>query len=82
MSTTSLRQVLDYFETSREGISLDTLTRELDLSRGQVESMVNFWVRKGRLRSSAASSDGCASCGSSERCAFNMGMPASYELVE
>jgi hypothetical protein len=78
----TLRKVLDYFETSRECISLDLLASELDLPEGQLESMLDFWVRKGRLRLSSLNSAQCGSCGKKSDGCYIIGMPQLYELVK
>ena len=79
MTITPLRQVLNYFENSREGISINLIARELNISQGQVGSMVEFWVRKGKIRLSATQD--CGSCSVNGDCLFVIEMPASYELV-
>jgi len=79
MSITSLRQVLTYFENSRGGISINTIARELEISPGQVGSMVEFWVRKEKIRPTPVQD--CGSCRVNVNCSFVVEMPLSYELV-
>ena len=81
MSTTPLRQVLEYFEKTREGVSIRSMAKDLDLSVGQVESMVDYWVRKGRVRSFGVNSENCGSCGTNDHCNLVITLPRSYELV-
>ena len=79
MSITPLRQVLNYFENSRGGISVNTIARELEISPGQVGSMVEFWIRKGKIRPTPVQD--CGSCGVNGNCPFVVEMPLSFELV-
>lgn len=79
MSITPLRQVLNYFENSRGGISINTIARELEISPGQVGSMVEFWIKKGKIRSTPVQD--CGSCGVNGNCPFVVEMPVSFELV-
>ena len=79
MSITPLRQVLNYFENSRGGISINTIAREMKISPGQVGSMVEFWVRKGKIRPTPVQD--CGSCGANGNCPFVVEVPLSFELV-
>ncbi len=79
MEITPLRQVLNYFENSRGEISLNAIARDLEISPGQVGSMVEFWVRKGKIRPSSVQD--CGSCGVIGNCPFVVEMPLSFELV-
>ena len=79
MATIPLRQVLTYFENSRIGISINAMAREMEISPGQVGSMVEFWVRKGKIRPSPVQE--CGSCSDIGNCPFVIEMPLSYELV-
>ncbi len=79
MSITPLRQVLKYFENSRGGISINAIAREMEISPGQVGSMVEFWVRKGNIRPTPVQD--CGSCGVNGNCSFVVEMPVSFELV-
>lgn len=79
MSTT-LRQILTVFEESREPISVSKLASQLDRPPELLEGMLDYWVRKGRLRVSSGH-ESCGSCAKDGDCAFVMDMPRSYELV-
>ena len=79
MTMTPLRQVLTYFENSQIGISINAIAREMEISPGQVGSMVEFWVRKGKIRPSPVQD--CGSCNVNGNCPFVIEMPLSYELV-
>jgi len=77
--TTLLREVLAAFETARQPLTLNQLARELDLSPGMLEGMLDYWVRKGRLRE--VGGERCTTCGSAGSCPFVSRMPRCYELV-
>ncbi|MCK6578775.1 MAG: FeoC-like transcriptional regulator [Anaerolineae bacterium] len=78
MSTT-LRQVLEYFESHQGAVSLPQMARTLGVERATLQNMIDYWVRKGRLRESGAAA--CASCGSAAGCPFMVALPRTYELV-
>lgn len=80
-----LQLVLQEIESSGGTINLVDLSRKLGVEPGALEGMLEFWVRKGRLRSS---SHGCStnavcggSCGSAQGCPFVIQMPHTFSLV-
>ncbi len=81
MGKSKLGQLLDCFAGSPGGLSLPELSREMGISPGQTESMVEFWLRKGRIRISPEEAD-CGTCGKNLDCPFMMERPRSYELVK
>lgn len=81
MAISKLRRLLDLFEGSSGALSMRDMARELDISREQVQSMMEYWIQKGKIRVSAALTD-CGSCGSVGDCPFIVEMPKSYELVK
>ncbi|MGI5162462.1 FeoC-like transcriptional regulator [Microbispora sp. H10830] len=62
----ALRRVLEEITAARGGVSLDDIARRLGLGRDEVDAMVEYWVRKGRLSSddiaAACPSGGCGTC--------------------
>lgn len=80
MTTTTLRRLLTVFEESSGAQSIQSLASILDLRPERVESMVDFWVRKGRIRVLISPSD-CGSCSALGDCPFILEMPRTYELV-
>lgn len=84
--TTTLRQVLTAFEQASQPLSLNQLAHRLNVTPSMVDSMIQHWVRKGKLRvhtddSCEMASPAC-SCGSGPGgCPYIMQMPRSYELV-
>jgi hypothetical protein len=78
---TPLRQFLAYFENTRGGTSIDVIARDMNLSPGRVENMIEFWVRKGRLQLGSAENSNCESCGGGDACPFTVDLPLCYEIV-
>ncbi|MBK8027594.1 MAG: hypothetical protein IPK19_41000 [Chloroflexi bacterium] len=74
-----MRLVLDAFDTRQGAISLPQLARELGIERTMLETMIEHWVRKGKLRESGAAA--CTTCGSASGCPFVVAMPRSFERV-
>ncbi|HVU14471.1 MAG TPA: FeoC-like transcriptional regulator [Phototrophicaceae bacterium] len=77
MST--LRTVLQHFERQPGTIALPVLARELGLEQAMLQEMIDYWVRKGRLREVFVTN--CAACGSARGCPFVVAMPRCYELA-
>lgn len=61
-------------------MTLQQIARDLDVSPARVEGMIQYWVRKGRLRETVSFTD-CGSCGRGQDCPFVVELPRSYELV-
>ncbi|MFL7813364.1 MAG: FeoC-like transcriptional regulator [Anaerolineales bacterium] len=71
MTKTLLKKVLEYIEGSRSEVSILALARELDISVGHAQNLVDFWVRKGHLQSTSEISRTCQGCGSGGTCPFH-----------
>ncbi len=78
MSTT-LRQVLEQFEQGQGAVSLPQMARTLGIERGMLQNMIEYWVRKGKLRE--VGTPACTTCGSAEGCPFIVALPRCYELA-
>lgn len=74
----TLRQVLDHFEHQSGSISLPAMARDLGVEPPMLQEMIDFWVRKGRLRE--ISTPLCTTCGSARGCPFVLSLPRTYEL--
>jgi len=75
-----LRAVLDAFE-SGQTFTLPQLARQLNVEPGVLEDMIQFWVKKGKLRE-VSSSAGCATCGLHGGCpVVTTTGPRRYELA-
>ena len=80
MQPTVLRQVLTIFETADKPLSLPQIAHQLNISLEQLDGMIQYWVRKGKIRESGAVTE-CGSCGRKGGCPFVMELPRSFELV-
>ena len=78
---TRLRQILTYFEDPTQIVSIHTIAQDMGISTGQVESMLDFWIRKGDLQLKSINESNCGSCGGNQDCPFTKGHANCYELV-
>ena len=76
---TTLRQVLEQFEQSQGAVSLQQMARTLGIERGTLQNMIDYWVRKGKLRE--VGTPVCTTCGSASECPFVVVLPRCYELA-
>jgi hypothetical protein len=79
-----LREVLTAFEQGGS-MSLSEMARRYDVDPAVLEDMIQFWVRKGRLRD-ACNAGGCGTCHQSGSCAATpmttvTTQPHRYELL-
>lgn len=81
---TMLKQVLEKFEDPKQPASLAQIAHDLDLDMPTLQGMIDYWVRKGKLReviNCDISTGGC-SCGKgASGCPYVMAMPRGYERV-
>ncbi len=77
---TTLRAVLNAFEQTERPISVKQLAADLDVPPAMLEGMIDFWVRKGRLRESGGTAE-CGTCGQGDHCPLVIRMPRRFELV-
>jgi hypothetical protein len=79
-----LQQVLQALQTATEPVSLDELSRRLDIERSALEGMIAFWVRKGKLQESAVCGGrgpGCTCSSHPEGCVFNSNTPRTITVI-
>ena len=81
-----LYQVLQEVEAAQGPLDLNELSRRLDVNRGTLDGMIQFWVRKGRLVDDLNESDSvcatgsCSGCSGPQGCPYTMTMPRTYSL--
>lgn len=85
-----LYRILQEIESAKGSVNLNELSHKLGVERGALEGMIQFWVRKGRLRDdsqpaeiplSSCTSGGCgSSCSGPQGCPFVMQLPKTYTL--
>jgi hypothetical protein len=81
MSKSTLSQVLNAFEHNQGPVTMAQIARQLELSPARLEGMIQYWVRKGKLRRVNQYKE-CGSCGhGADSCPFVVELPRSYELV-
>lgn len=86
-----LRQVLQELEMAQGPISLEELSRRLDIDRGALRGMIEFWVRRGRLQNHAEAmaaalatcqTGACRGCGlAPQGCPSATNLPRMYSLA-
>jgi hypothetical protein len=83
-----LQLILQEIELAGGTINLVDLSRKLDVDPGALEGMLEFWVRKGRLRNSNQGGKFCSTstacggtCGGAQGCPFVIQMPRTFSLV-
>ena len=85
-----LQQVLNEIQAAQGAVDLNALARKLGIERSALDGMVQFWVRKGRLKmddDAPAAPDSCSSagvcghtCPGPTACPFVMALPRTYSL--
>jgi hypothetical protein len=81
MTKSTLSQVLTAFEDNRGPLTMNQIAGSLDISIARLEGMIQYWVRKGKLRETILLSD-CGTCGRGPGdCPFTIELPRTYELV-
>jgi hypothetical protein len=84
-----LHQVLTELACADPGTDLDAIARRLDLGRDELDSMVDYWVRRGRLQRqelrSACPGGGCSRCPTGHRgspgCGASAANPGNTVLI-
>lgn len=61
-----LRQVLDAIKAAPGPVDLNSLARQLQIERSVLDGMIEFWVRKGKLRDLEQESQDAMACFSSQ----------------
>ena len=84
-----LYQLLEEIEQAQGPVLISDLGRKLDIDPGVLMGMIEFWVRKGRLRDDdaaleeglACAPNGCGDhCSGVSGCAFTAKMPKTYSI--
>ncbi|MCS6826264.1 MAG: FeoC-like transcriptional regulator [Caldilinea sp.] len=83
-----LWKILQEVEAAQGPVTLDELSRRLDIDRSALEGMIQFWVRKGRLIDDKPASDGsefvCAAhhcsrlCSTVHACPYHVWTPLIF----
>lgn len=78
--STPLRQVLEHFEQSTGAVSLPQMASALGIERATLQNMIDYWVRKGKLRE--VGNPACGTCGGASGCPYIAALPRCYELAD
>jgi hypothetical protein len=78
--TSQLREVLNRFDDQSAPRSLKQMAREMQLEPNTLQAMIDYWVRKGKLRE-VNTGTACVTCGTKGACPFIVQMPRIYERV-
>jgi hypothetical protein len=86
-----LYQVIEEIEQAQGPVLLKDLSQKLNIDPGVLMGMIEFWLRKGRLRDDdtvaaagiACAGGGCGShCSGLTECAFVAKMPKTYSIAK
>jgi len=85
-----LKQVLHEIEQARSSISISELSHRLGVEADALEGMIQFWVRKGRLKvdndvnggANCSCGTGANNCAPVSDCIFIAKMPKSYTIQD
>lgn len=84
-----LNQVLHEIQQANGPITINELSRKMGIDSSALQGMIDFWVRKGRLRDDDAPVDEGATCETGScgdncfglsACPFTAKMPKSYSI--
>jgi hypothetical protein len=82
-----LKRILREFESAPGGISINELSRRMEVERSALEGMIDYLVRQGKLEDDNASAATCAdsgcggSCPGPEHCPFAAELPRTFSVV-
>lgn len=88
---TLLREVLRELEAAEGPVNMNALSQKLGVERSALEGMIQFWVRKGRLKDDERENEqifatcGGGSCGGGcpgpQGCPYVLKMPRTFTLT-
>lgn len=76
-----LSAVLERFTHQSAPLSVGQMAREMQIEPGVLHGMIDYWVRKGKLREVNGVGSACTSCGVKGACPFVVALPRYYEVV-
>lgn len=77
-----LREVLNHFDAQSAPLSVNRLAKEMGITPGVLHGMIDYWVRKGKLREVTSTGETCHTCGVKSACPFIVHLPRYYERVQ
>lgn len=76
-----LRDVLNRFDQQNEPTSIRQMAQDMNIEQGVLMGMIDYWVRKGKLRAVNSVGADCSHCGVKSACPFITPLPVYYERV-
>ena len=61
-----LREILNRFDNQTAPMSINRMARDMSLEPGVLQGMIDYWVRKGKLREVNSTTEDCNTCGSNK----------------
>ena len=80
MAKSALGRLLAVFEKSQGVLSIQVLARELDVTPERVENLMDYWIQRGKIRSSDSIEE-WSRCSVEGDCPFILEIPRTYEMV-
>jgi hypothetical protein len=81
MTTSTLTKILELLQDNDDPLSLGYIAHQLDISPEKTESMLQFWIKKGKISITDEEAD-CGACSENSSCPFIYKLPTSYKLSE
>lgn len=76
-----LKEVLNRFADQTIPVSVNRLAQDMEIEPGVLRGMIDYWVRKGKLREVNSGGETCMSCGVKSVCPFIIALPRYYEIA-
>jgi len=80
MTTSKLGRLITIIEETKGALSFQELAEELDATPERVQGMLDFWIKKGKIKTVTSSIE-CGTCSTQDDCPFILKMPGVYELI-
>lgn len=76
-----LREVLNRFADQSAPVSIHRMAQDMGIEPNILSGMIDYWVRKGKLREVSGVGETCHTCGIKGACPYVITLPRSYELA-
>jgi hypothetical protein len=81
MAVSQLKRLINLFEEQDTTLSLGYIAYHLEITPEKAESMLQYWISRGRIVEMSESAD-CGSCGVNGSCPFVYQLPTSFRLAD
>ena len=79
--TSISQQVLSCFEQGNDSFSIPMLAQRLNITEMTLQGILDYWVRKGKLREVHVDANSCHRCHIQKACPFVVSTPRYYERI-